>query len=42
MSALSRMAAGEHRKVEIVAGDQVIISATPILENEKFVSRVVK
>jgi ribonuclease J len=41
MSALSRMAAGEHRKVEIVAGDQVIISATPIPGNEKFVSRVV-
>lgn len=41
MSALSRMAAGEHRKVEIVAGDQVIISATPIPGNEKFVSKVV-
>jgi len=41
MSALSRMAAGKHRKVEIVAGDQVIISATPIPGNEKFVSRVV-
>ncbi|NLI58547.1 MAG: ribonuclease J [Clostridium sp.] len=41
MSALSRMASGEHRKVEIVAGDQVIISATPIPGNEKFVSRVV-
>ena len=40
MSALSRMASGEHRKVEIVAGDQVIISATPIPGNEKFVSRV--
>lgn len=41
MSALSRMASGEHRKVEIVAGDQVIISATPIPGNEKFVSKVV-
>lgn len=41
MSALSRMAAGEHRKVEIVPGDKVIISATPIPGNEKFVSRVV-
>lgn len=41
MSALSRMAAGEHRKVEIVHGDKVIISATPIPGNEKLVSRVV-
>ncbi|TYQ12930.1 UNVERIFIED_CONTAM: ribonuclease J [Acetivibrio alkalicellulosi] len=41
MSALSRMAAGEHRKVEIVPGDHVVISATPIPGNEKFVSRVV-
>lgn len=41
MSALSRMAASEHKKVEIVAGDLVIISATPIPGNEKFVSRVV-
>ncbi|HHX18549.1 MAG TPA: ribonuclease J [Clostridium sp.] len=41
MSALSRMASGEHRKVEIVPGDKVIISATPIPGNEKFVSKVV-
>lgn len=41
MSALSRMAASEHKKVEIVPGDMVIISANPIPGNEKFVSRVV-
>ena len=41
MSALSRMAASEHKKVEIVPGDLVIISATPIPGNEKFVSKVI-
>lgn len=41
MSALSRMASGEHKKVEIVPGDLVIISATPIPGNEKFVSKVI-
>lgn len=41
MSALSRMAASDHKKVEITAGDMVIISATPIPGNEKFVSRVI-
>ena len=41
MSALARMAASEHRKITIVEGDTVIISATPIPGNEKFVSRVV-
>ena len=41
MSALSRMAAGEHKKVEIVPGDKVVISATPIPGNEKFVSKVI-
>lgn len=41
MSALSRMAAGEHRQVEIVAGDKVVISATPIPGNEKSVSGVI-
>lgn len=41
MSALSRMAASEHRKVNIVEGDKIIISATPIPGNEKLVSRVV-
>lgn len=41
MSALSRMAASEHKKVEIVPGDLVIISANPIPGNEKFISRVI-
>ncbi|GLC28592.1 ribonuclease J [Clostridium omnivorum] len=41
MAALSRMAASEHKKVNIVPGDTVIISATPIPGNEKLVSRVI-
>lgn len=41
MSALSRMASSEHRKVNIVPGDLVVISATPIPGNEKLVSRVI-
>lgn len=41
MSALARMAASEHRKVNIVEGDTIIISATPIPGNEKLVSRVI-
>lgn len=41
MSALSRMASGDHRQVAIVAGDLVIISASPIPGNEKSVSVVI-
>ena len=41
MSALTRMANGEHRKVNINSNDLVIISATPIPGNEKFVSKVI-
>ena len=41
MSALARMAASEHRKINVVPGDTVIISATPIPGNEKLVSKVV-
>ena len=41
MSALTRMAAGEHRKVQITPNDKVIISATAIPGNEKFVSKVI-
>ena len=41
MSALSRMAMGEHRKVEVTSQDFIIISATPIPGNEKLVGRVV-
>lgn len=41
MSALTRMAAGEHKKVEITPNDLVIISATAIPGNEKLVSKVI-
>lgn len=41
MSALTRIAAGAHKKVEIMEGDLVIISANPIPGNEKFVYRVI-
>lgn len=41
MSALTRMAASEHKKVEIVPGDLVIISANPIPGNEKLISKVI-
>ncbi|MBF7811812.1 ribonuclease J [Clostridium beijerinckii] len=41
MSALARMAASEHRKINVIPGDTVIISATPIPGNEKFVSKVI-
>lgn len=41
MSALTRMAYSDHRKVEIVPGDTVVISAAPIPGNEKLVSRVI-
>ncbi|EDS77351.1 ribonuclease J [Clostridium massiliodielmoense] len=41
MSALSRMASSDHKKVSIIPGDMVIISATPIPGNEKLVSKVI-
>jgi ribonuclease J len=41
MSALTRMAAAEHRRVEIIPGDTVIIAANPIPGNEKLVARTV-
>ncbi len=41
MSALSRMASSDHRKIEISPGDMVIISANPIPGNEKLISKVV-
>ena len=41
MSALTRMASGEHRKVVITPNDLIIISATPIPGNEKLVSKVI-
>lgn len=41
MSALTRMAYSDHRKIEIQSGDVVIISASPIPGNEKTVSKVI-
>ena len=41
MAALSRMAAGNHRKVTIMPGDAVIMSSTPIPGNEKAVANVI-
>lgn len=40
-SGLSRMAMADHRLVEIVPGDTVIISASPIPGNEKTIARIV-
>ncbi len=41
LSALHRMAFSDHKQVEIVPDDMIIISATPIPGNEKLVSKVV-
>lgn len=41
MSALTRMAFSDHRKVEITKNDLIIISATPIPGNEKTVANVI-
>ena len=41
MSALARMAASEHRKLDIKPGDLVIISASAIPGNEKLVNKIV-
>ncbi|HEX2946561.1 MAG TPA: ribonuclease J [Clostridia bacterium] len=41
MSGLSRMAAAEHKKVEIEPGDLIIISASPIPGNEKPIIKVI-
>ena len=41
MAALSRMATSEHKKVEILPGDTVIIAASPVPGNEKSVSRTI-
>lgn len=41
MSALARMAASEHKKIEIMPGDLIIISAMPIPGNEKMIHKVI-
>ena len=41
LSALGRIANGEHKTIEIEEGDTVIISATPVPGNEKAVTRVI-
>ncbi len=41
LSALARIANGEHRTIDIEPGDTVIISATPVPGNEKAVTRVI-
>lgn len=41
MSALYRMAYSDHKKIEITKGDVVVVSASPIPGNEKFISRVI-
>ena len=40
-SALVRIANGEHRDVEVVAGDTVIISASPIPGNETLIAKTI-
>lgn len=40
MSALTRMAMSDHRRVKIEEGDTVILSASPIPGNEKLVAKV--
>ena len=40
-SALVRMAKGEHRQIEVVSGDTVVISATAIPGNERMVYRTI-
>ncbi|MBQ1502074.1 MAG: RNase J family beta-CASP ribonuclease [Firmicutes bacterium] len=41
LSGLTRMAGGDHRQVQIMPGDTVVISATPIPGNERTVARTV-
>ena len=41
LSALARIANGEHKTIDLEQGDTVIISATPVPGNEKAVTRVI-
>ncbi len=41
LSALARIANGDHKTIDLEAGDTVIISATPVPGNEKAVTRVI-
>lgn len=41
MSALTRMATSDHKKLDIIPGDLVILSSSPIPGNEKLISRVI-
>ena len=41
LSALSRIASGEHKTIQLDEGDTVIISATPVPGNEKAVTRII-
>ena len=41
LSALARIASGNHRTIQIEQGDTVIISATPVPGNEKAVTKVI-
>lgn len=41
MSALTRIAAGMHKSIQVIKGDLVIISASPIPGNEKCISNVI-
>ena len=41
LSGLTRMASGSHARINIVPGDTVIFSSTPVPGNEKLVSKVI-
>jgi ribonuclease J len=41
LSALNRMALGEHKRISIMKGDMVIISASPIPGNERAISNTI-